>query len=36
MTLDHPAYNRGRGPASILAVRLHAKFQTGSLGVFNR
>lgn len=24
--VDHPAYNRDRGPVSILAVRLHAQF----------
>jgi high affinity Mn2+ porin len=24
--VDHPAYNRDRGPASIFAVRLHAQF----------
>jgi high affinity Mn2+ porin len=24
--IDHPAYNRDRGPASVWAVRLHALF----------
>jgi high affinity Mn2+ porin len=24
--IDHPAYNRDRGPASVFAVRLHAQF----------
>ena len=24
--VDHPGYNRDRGPASILALRLHAQF----------
>jgi high affinity Mn2+ porin len=24
--IDHPAYNRDRGPASVIAVRLHAEF----------
>ena len=24
--LNHPAYNRVRGPASVIAVRLHAQF----------
>jgi high affinity Mn2+ porin len=24
--IDHPAYNRDRGPVSVIAVRLHAQF----------
>jgi high affinity Mn2+ porin len=24
--IDHPAYNRDRGPVSVVAVRLHAQF----------
>jgi high affinity Mn2+ porin len=24
--VDHPAYNRDRGPVSVLGVRLHAAF----------
>jgi high affinity Mn2+ porin len=24
--IDHPAYNRDRGPVSVYAVRLHAQF----------
>jgi high affinity Mn2+ porin len=24
--VDHPGYNRDRGPASIFAVRVHAQF----------
>jgi high affinity Mn2+ porin len=24
--IDHPAYNRDRGPVSVIAVRVHAQF----------
>jgi high affinity Mn2+ porin len=24
--INHPAYNRDRGPATVIAVRLHAEF----------
>jgi high affinity Mn2+ porin len=24
--IDHPAYNRDRGPVSVVAVRVHAQF----------